>query len=118
MAFCICMKAVSDEFWDLLHSHFPDPTCVCQIFGYIDDYVLAIAPGHERLIMNTWTTALAKHGFALNPNKTQIWAPAGVGPLDRDFHALWSQQSSQEGMTLCGAPISLTAEAVHEDMQI
>eukprot|EP00971_Amphidinium_carterae_P044083 867476-Amphidinium_carterae.1 len=117
MAFCLCMKSVSESFWTILQEWHPDPTQVCKIFGYIDDYVLAAAPDQEALVMQAWTRALKLHGFALNPDKTQVWSPGGGGPSNDALRRIWQSQARQDGLTLCGAPVAFTHDALQEDIQ-
>eukprot|EP00971_Amphidinium_carterae_P309587 6152418-Amphidinium_carterae.1 len=117
MAFCLCMSLVSESFWAILRERFPDPTLVCNIFGYIDDYVIAIAPGLEGSIMQAWTQALAGCGFSLNPDKTQVWSPGGAGPTDPTLLRIWQAQARSDGLTLCGAPIAFEEATLQEDIQ-
>eukprot|EP00971_Amphidinium_carterae_P223937 4443567-Amphidinium_carterae.2 len=117
MAFCISMQLVSDAFWRILEEHVMAPHEICQIFGYIDDYVLAVAPGSEHLVLTAWHDALAQHGFSLNAQKTQVWSPCGVGPRDVELRAIWCRQSRNDGLTLCGAPVAFAPDTVQDDLQ-
>eukprot|EP00971_Amphidinium_carterae_P199480 3958786-Amphidinium_carterae.1 len=117
MAFCLSMKGVSKDFWDLLQEQLDAPDDACRLLGYVDDYIIAIAPGYERLVMDTWSQALRQHGFSLNPSKTQIWAPTQVGPCDAEFRHLWLTQERKDGITLCGAPVTLAPDSTQADLQ-
>mmetsp|Transcript_35183 Transcript_35183/g.80539 ORF Transcript_35183/g.80539 Transcript_35183/m.80539 type:complete len:101 (+) Transcript_35183:841-1143(+) len=36
------------------------PDDACRLLGYVDDYIIAIAPGYERLVMDTWSQAIER----------------------------------------------------------
>eukprot|EP00971_Amphidinium_carterae_P293744 5831823-Amphidinium_carterae.1 len=76
---------------------------LCAIFGYVDDYVLAVAPGHERAVMDACFEALLTNANELNQNKTQIWSPSNQGPDDPEYRRIWLAQTRRDGLTLCGA---------------
>ena len=74
-----------------------------QMWSYLDDVVLALAPSVAPAIWEKLTSLMATHGLSVQTQKTHVYSPSG----DAD---LFMQQVDipghpAEGLVICGTPV-------------
>ncbi|CAK9043080.1 Retrotransposable element [Durusdinium trenchii] len=77
-----------------------------HVLAYADDVVMVIEPDCLHVVWEKWKASLAQHHLQVQPDKTVLFHPSGIGPPPGgELADVWRHQGTTDGVVLCGYPI-------------